>query len=550
MWSLSINPKIFLTTSIPNKICFHLRKIRKYFERTFRHILWMWLAHYNFYSQIDFPESNGNLIDSNKLHPCQYDAKRSSEKESSRNTDDQMTFLTLACTVIGEHYYGDPVKLQSFVSSIELLEKIARTDHNIEILRLFVISRLVGKAYDAVSDSMNSIDNIKTSLIRNIEKTSFKLIKFELIALSCEKQSILEFVDKATGLAESLEHSLRDVGFPTSLARTETIEAVREICVNKARSSMLKIILKASTYTNVQEIFTKFLSYVSERKNQRQIKRKCSNYFHEKESGEENFRKYPNDTQRPSRERHNEDSIRFHEQTRPNDEKFQITSTNSCNRRSKNYYCDTSSGNYFPKTRNEAPYDGNLNVKCKSDLPYTYLRSNRSVGVHKNDDNRKMSYSTNDAEDYRNGVYINRQQRCKRTSNNDFRKCGITVSASNKNDFKQETSSRDHPDRKNSSVKKVNAPNFGTTKFYDEKVRKGMIKEKPKGTEDFYCNIKPSMPQELKTNSFKDTNNSYKSLPKIECFDYKNTTKPIEIERLSEQNIEKVTIEDIGSEWN
>lgn len=65
-------------------------------------------------------------------------------------------------------FNGNPHYLENFVHSITLLESFAQGD-DIEVLKLFVMSNLTGRALRAVSANEGTIADIKNSL-RNIKR--------------------------------------------------------------------------------------------------------------------------------------------------------------------------------------------------------------------------------------------------------------------------------------------------------------------------------------------------------------------------------------------
>lgn len=83
-------------------------------------------------------------------------------------TQDKISFLSLACKIIDKNFDGNPLSLSRFLHNVELLESMTEERH-IETLRIFILSRLEGKAYEAVESFRDSIEGIKTSLRNMVE---------------------------------------------------------------------------------------------------------------------------------------------------------------------------------------------------------------------------------------------------------------------------------------------------------------------------------------------------------------------------------------------
>lgn len=178
--------------------------------------------------------------------------------ESSDNGNEHKQFLMLATQIINCNYAGDPSSLQSFINSVELLEKIS--DSQEEILRLFLLSKLEGRASDAAAENQNTIREIKDSLKKNIRYDQSNLIAAKIQALPYEKLHLLQFIDQCKALALDYRRSLINEGFTQALANKETISKCLEICIIKTRSNIVKLILRAASFKNIQDLLSKFLS--------------------------------------------------------------------------------------------------------------------------------------------------------------------------------------------------------------------------------------------------------------------------------------------------
>lgn len=208
----------------------------------------------NDYDRVDTKLEEGQILNSTPKIVTKDFSRESNENEYK----EKIQFLMLASQIINCNYAGDPSSLMSFINSVELLERIANSQE--EILRLFILSKLEGRALVAVSVNQNTIDEIKDSLKKNIRYDQSNLISAKIQALPYERLSLLQFIDQCKTLASDYQRSLIDEGFTKSLAIQETISKCLEACVTKTRSNIVKLILHAASFDNTQDLFSKFLS--------------------------------------------------------------------------------------------------------------------------------------------------------------------------------------------------------------------------------------------------------------------------------------------------
>lgn len=177
--------------------------------------------------------------------------------ESRREKElDKLKLVSKYCKIVDFKYDGNSDYLHSFIDSVEVLESITACDDR-ETLRKFVISRLVGRARDAIK-SYDTLEIIKSSL-RKISPTEPEFIESQMIALAYERISILRFVEKCVTLTEALKKSHISLGIPDKISESLSIDKAVKVCQLRTHTPSVRFLLEAATFTDIQAVFTKFL---------------------------------------------------------------------------------------------------------------------------------------------------------------------------------------------------------------------------------------------------------------------------------------------------
>lgn len=144
-------------------------------------------------------------------------------------------FVRTASQQINYTYSGDPLKLDSFVNSINLLRELTEKEHEMTLVT-FVISRLEGKALQCVPAGCNNIDKLIEALKKRLKPIHSKVIMGKLMALRPDRSRLTDFAAfEAEKLAESLERSLVFEGIPQHKSHEMTIQKSLEIMIRLAK---------------------------------------------------------------------------------------------------------------------------------------------------------------------------------------------------------------------------------------------------------------------------------------------------------------------------
>lgn len=195
-----------------------------------------------------------------------HNSNRSNHSNHSQNSNDsdmanpltQVEFLRVAAQTINKNYDGDPLALNAFINSIELLAELS-TDVLEPIFLRFVKSKLTGKALESIPTEVESIADITNALKAHIKPDNSKVIAGRMLALRVDRNKMVDFTQQAEQLADALQRSLIIEGISQAKAREMTIEKTVEVCRNAARSDLVKSVLAATPFDGPKEVIAKFV---------------------------------------------------------------------------------------------------------------------------------------------------------------------------------------------------------------------------------------------------------------------------------------------------
>jgi hypothetical protein len=207
-------------------------------------------------------------IDSNIPNP--HFSETISDDESSNNSDNSdlnyrnnmaqspIDFLRLAAQTINKNYSGDPLALDSFINSVQLLETIVTND-NKDLLKQYIITKLEGKALEAVPNNPETIEIIKNALKQNIRPDNSKVIEGRMLALKHDNMTNQDFAKTAEDLADALRRTLIVEGISQAKANEMAIDRTVEMCRSTTRSNLVKSVLASSHFSDAKNVIAKFL---------------------------------------------------------------------------------------------------------------------------------------------------------------------------------------------------------------------------------------------------------------------------------------------------
>lgn len=155
-------------------------------------------------------------------------------------------------------FSGNPLELDSFINSINLLKEIGTATHS-SLLKKIILTKLSGKALECVPTDVADVDAIITALRANIKPDNSKIVEGKMLALKLDQLNTSDFAKEAERLAEALQRTLIVEGITQVKAKSMAVEKTVEICRQATKSSLVRSVLASSTFDTPQEVVAKFI---------------------------------------------------------------------------------------------------------------------------------------------------------------------------------------------------------------------------------------------------------------------------------------------------
>ncbi|XP_031633955.1 myb-like protein W, partial [Contarinia nasturtii] len=193
-------------------------------------------------------------------------------EEQTQSTVNKMAmtrkeFLRLAASMLNK-YDGNPLQLNGFIDSVELLKEMVEDDDK-DVFTKLVKSRLEGIAREAINDEPANVDEIISDLKSNIKIDSSKVIEGRMLALRTDKTNLVKFSERAEELAEDFRRSLLIEGFSKAKAKELSIEKTVELCRKNARNDTVKAVIAATKFESPKEVISKMIVEINNLKQDR-----------------------------------------------------------------------------------------------------------------------------------------------------------------------------------------------------------------------------------------------------------------------------------------
>lgn len=185
------------------------------------------------------------------------------------STMDKAQFLKLCGSQINYTYAGDPLTLESFLASIDLLKDVGA--NQLPTLKLFILARLSGKAQESVRKNPASVDEIVEDLKKYIKPDDSKIIESRLQALRFNTGKPQEFTKQAEELSESLQRTLILEGVSQEKAREMTVERTIDLCRQSSKTDFVRGIIASTSFQTPKDVLAKFIVENSKEKTEKQI---------------------------------------------------------------------------------------------------------------------------------------------------------------------------------------------------------------------------------------------------------------------------------------
>lgn len=170
-----------------------------------------------------------------------------------------LEYLRFAASAINKNYSGDPLSLNAFINSIELVKSVDTENQFAAQLKTFVLAKLEGKALECVPQD-DTLENILTALKANIKPENSKVIGGKMLSLRFTKNKASDFSAEAEKLADALQRSLIVEGIGQAKAKEMAIERTVEMCRQSAKSDLVKSVLASATFNDPKDVVAKLIT--------------------------------------------------------------------------------------------------------------------------------------------------------------------------------------------------------------------------------------------------------------------------------------------------
>lgn len=249
--------------------------------------------------------------------------RKSSLSTTSLEINTNMSFtkidlLKLVSTTINKNYSGDPLGLQSFIDSVNLLSAFATSNELKDILIKSIISKLEGTARDCITNNPDSVDQIIVCLTSKIKTESSKVLEGRMQALRTDRTSLQDFSKRAEELAENFKRSLVMEGISCEKAMEMTIDKTVEMCRSSARSDLVKSVLASTKFSDPKEVVAKFIVEINNDNKERHVltfrsnqrKPNSPNYNHNNQYRQSNYNRFHKPNNQTNNYRQNQTNYR------------------------------------------------------------------------------------------------------------------------------------------------------------------------------------------------------------------------------------------------
>lgn len=266
--------KLECNYNIPEGFCTKVQQIEN-LEDTETYLSFLSNTDDNFEDSEDIHKNT--IIFTEKLETANNSLSSSQTSISSISDSNEMAhiskveFIKLCASTINQHFDGDPLKLGSFLNSIDLLQSMATNEELKDSLVKFIKTKLVGKALEYMPEDPLTIEQIVALLRDKVKPESSKIIEGRLAALRTDKQSLQNFSKIAEELAENLKRSLIMEGMTPQKANEVTIDKTVKMCRASARSDLTKSVIASTKFNEPKEVISTFVVEIGQEVEERQV---------------------------------------------------------------------------------------------------------------------------------------------------------------------------------------------------------------------------------------------------------------------------------------
>lgn len=319
----------------------------------------------NLDNETDSDSSTGTILnkEQNKIN------NKNTENTTKMAPQTAKEFMTLATSTINYKYGGDPLGLDAFIDSIELLATLCE-EQNTNTLIKFIKTRLEGTARESISAEPRNTDEIITQLRAAIKTASSDVIESKILALRVEKTNLTAFAERAEALAEQYRRSLCSEGIPAEKAKELSVKKTVQLCRLQARSSALKTIIASTHFTEPKDVVARMIVEIGNLK----LEGQANSHTHKNGQNNNKFGKNFSNN-RSSRSNVQSQNNNF-KQNRNGNQSFQQQNNNNSNGNNRQNYNNGSNNRNGQNRNGQNRTYTNSNYRYSNEQPVRFVSGN------------------------------------------------------------------------------------------------------------------------------------------------------------------------------
>lgn len=216
--------------------------------------------------------------------------ERERENENRIMPLSQIDFLRAAAQTLSKNFGGNPLELTAFLNGIKLLQTIAADGNHADFLKTFIMTKLEGKALEAIPTNAQNVDEIIAALQEAIKPDNSKVIAGRMTALHVQQGNYVEFAKNVELLSDAFRRALIVEGIPQPKAQEMTIDKTVELCRASAKSQLVKSVLASTSFKTPNEVVAKLVVEQTTETKEAQILSFKTNRYKSGGRGNRNYR--------------------------------------------------------------------------------------------------------------------------------------------------------------------------------------------------------------------------------------------------------------------
>lgn len=174
----------------------------------------------------------------------------------------KLDFLQACHAAIDYKYDGDPASLDTFLDAIDLLSEVCEAENKSTLIK-FIMTRLEGKAREAMVTTPTETASFRTELKKAIKYESSKVIEGKILALTAERTNLTKFSERAEELCEKYRRSLVDEGYTPEKAKELCVDKTVELCISQSHHDRLKTVLTIKTFKEPKDVIAMMITQIN-----------------------------------------------------------------------------------------------------------------------------------------------------------------------------------------------------------------------------------------------------------------------------------------------